>query len=112
MSAVLCETMSYICTFYDEHDVLQLGEPEIEVEVHCGPSWSEWSGGDPGHPASIEVDGWHIESITPITKDSVKFGHLDPNKQKEVYDWVEDMIYQEGIKQIEQYETDTYDDRY
>lgn len=107
-----------ICTFYDEHDVLQLGECEIEVEVHyhvdsgCEPSWNEWSGGDPGHPASVEVDGWHVKNISPTsTYSAIKFEYLDPNKQKEVYDWVEDMIYNEGIKQIEQHETDMYDDR-
>ena len=105
--------MSYTCTFYAEDDVLQLGDSAIEVEVYytvdlgCGPSWSEWSGGDPGYPASIEVDGWNVAKIRSNT--DIDFNQLDENKKNEVACWIETMIEKQGIRQIEQYESDMYD---
>jgi hypothetical protein len=80
-------------SFEDENDELEMGFAEIGFNIDftphsgCGPSWSEWSGGDPGYESYIEIDGFSVVSVSN-DNGTVKFADLDEDSKKKIEDWV------------------------
>jgi hypothetical protein len=82
-----------IYAFQDEENELDMGFAEVEFDIDftphagCGPSWSEWSGGDPGYSPYITVDGFSVVCVH-AENGTVKFADLDEDSKKKVEDWV------------------------
>jgi len=83
------------CYIIDEDNKLGLGDDvEIGVEVNytansaSGPSWNEWSGGDPGSSASLDIHGWSVDSIT-VGKTLVDYDTLPEETKKKIVDFID-----------------------
>jgi hypothetical protein len=85
------------CYILDENNQLGLGDDAVEIGVDVdytvsaasGPSWSEWSGGDPGSPASLDIQGWSVDSVV-VGKTPVDYKTLPEVIQKKITALVED----------------------
>lgn len=83
-----------IYSFEDENDELGMGFAEVVFDIDftphagCGPSWSEWSGGDPGYDAYIEIDGFSVVRLN-TENGTVEFADLDEDSKKRVSDWLD-----------------------
>jgi hypothetical protein len=85
------------CYILDENNQLGFGDDAVEIGVDVdytasaasGPSWSEWSGGDPGSPASLDIHRWSVDSIV-VGKNPVDYDTLPEVMKKKITSLVED----------------------
>lgn len=101
-----------IFSFEDENNELGMNFANIEANIHftphhgCGPSWSEWSGGDPGYDPYIEVDSFAVVSIKPEGQKEVRFENLEEEIKKKIADWVDCKIDDKFVEGLWEYVDD------